>query len=259
MINGFGDRRSTIELFPYDEPPVRDGIQTRVFPFGTLLTAKLSRMAVAHLCDGSHTLRRTTRSMDGIDMWDMVHHLILTRPLTHQDICFVFAESVAFYVLSAYSYILPAVWHSQPIGLIQISCLVGSICGRKRIITRLYDLLFFAVPFCDVQPTNEKVKKIIIPAHSLIITKLPLSSLLVIGAVGLEPYISLIVCEGILPFELCPMNFLSIAENIGKEAVGTLFARATPTGGIEPPLYTKFAPLTLLQCVFQHLARNELR
>nr|DAY20460.1 MAG TPA: hypothetical protein [Caudoviricetes sp.] len=55
------------------------------------------------------------------------------------------------------------------------------------------------------------------------------------------------------------MNFLSIAENIGKEAVGTLFARATPTGGIEPPLYTKFAPLTLLQCVFQHLARNELR
>ena len=43
-----------------------------------------------------------------------------------------------------------------------------------------------------------------------------------------------------LPFAL---NFLCIAKNIRKEAVGILIARTTPTGGIEPPHYTKFAPI----------------
>ena len=46
-----------------------------------------------------------------------------------------------------------------------------------------------------------------------------------------------------LPFAL---NFLCIAKNIRKEAVGTLFARATPTGGIEPPFYTKLAPYAMI-------------
>ena len=43
-----------------------------------------------------------------------------------------------------------------------------------------------------------------------------------------------------LPFA---RNFLCIAKNIRKEAVGILIARAAPTGGIEPPHYTKFAPI----------------